>query len=81
MNLPYTYQRIMDAAATLNACITGVVVNDREALGPRAVKLLDVAANMSGVAAWIARDRRDAIMPEAADETIITQNKTQGEHK
>lgn len=72
MNLAYTYQRIMDASATLNACITGVVINDREALGPRAVKLLDAAANMSGVASWIARDRRDALCPEAANEAIIT---------
>ena len=77
MNLPYTYQRMMDAAATLNACITGVVINDREALGPRAVKMLDVAANMSGVASRIARDRRDAIMPAAADDTIITKGMPQ----
>ena len=53
----------------MTACITGVDVGDREALGPRGVKILDVAASMAGVAAWVARDRRDAIMPEAADET------------
>lgn len=76
-NLPYTYQRIMDAAAMLNACITGVVINDREALGSRAVKLLDVAANMSAVASWIARDRRDALCPAAADDTIITKGMPQ----
>lgn len=72
MNLAYTYQIIMDASATLNAAITGVVVNDREALRPRGAKLLDVAANMAGVASWIARERRDAICPKAAEEIIIT---------
>lgn len=73
MILAYTYQRLMDAASTLNAAITGVIVNDREALGPRGVKILDVAANMAAVASWIARDRRDALCPEAADETVITE--------
>ena len=72
MNLAFTYQRIMDAASTLNAAITGVVVNDREALEPRGVKILDVAANMSAVASWIARDRLDALCPAAADETVVT---------
>ena len=71
MTLAYAYQRIMDSAATLDACITGVIVNDREALGPRGVKLLDVAADMSAVASWIARDRRDALCPAAADENIV----------
>lgn len=71
MNLAYTYQRIMDDSASLVAEITGVVINDREALGPRGVKMLDAAANMAGVASWIARDRRDALFPAAADETII----------
>lgn len=77
MNLAYTYQRIMDAAHTLNAAITGVVVNDREALGPRGAEILDVAAKMAAVASWIARDRRDALCPQAADETIITKGMPQ----
>lgn len=99
MTLAYAYQRIMDSAATLGACITDVIVNDREALGPRGVKLLDVggairgvneggqrpdfliiddpqtekdvAADMSAVASWIARDRRDALCPAAADKNIV----------
>lgn len=72
MNLAFTYQRIIDAALTLNAAITGVVVNDREALGLRGVKILDATANMSAVASLIARDRRDALCPAAADETVVT---------
>ena len=71
MRLAYTYQRIMDAAQTLNACIRDVVTNDRDALGPRGKRLLNAAASLAGVASWIARDRRDAICPESADDTIV----------
>ncbi len=72
MNLVYTYQRIMDAAHTLDAAITGVIVNDCEAIEPRRVEILEVAANMAG----IARDRRDALCPEAADETVVIKKGT-----
>ena len=71
MRLAYTYQRIMDEAATINTLIADVRRLDADALGARGYETLDVVAKMNGVAAWIARDRRDALMPIAADTTIL----------
>ncbi len=70
MSLAYTYQRLIDAAQTLDALAASVIIQDGEALGPRSVELLSCAAAMSAVASRIARDRRDALCPEAADESF-----------
>ena len=70
--IAFTYQLIIDHASRLADAIHAVTAADRGALNPRHVAALDLAASMAGVAAWIARDRRDAIMPEADDDRVIT---------
>ena len=61
MELTAVYKNIIESAKMLSASITGAIIGDREALGSRGENLLDVAAQMSGVAAWIAADRLDSL--------------------
>lgn len=73
----YAYQQIIDTAQVMAAMITAVTERDGDALGRRGKQILSAASEMGGVAAWIARDRRDAIMPAADDDTIITKGMPQ----
>ncbi len=70
MSLAYTYQQIIDLSAKLAGTIAEVRESDSEALGPRGSAMLEAVRAIVGAAVYIAVDRRDALFPDAADETL-----------